>query len=325
MNPYFFTAYVRSGDGLGVESRNGAPGAASGLFLRILARRMKRTARMLLLLALAAGMSAASREPGEKFRDCGECPQMVVAPAGSFSMGSPKGEVGRYAVEEPLHRVEIGAPFAVGTHEVTRKEYGAFAAETGQEAGAGCWFAAGVKWERESASWRNPGYEQTEREPVVCVSWREVQGYVRWLSEKTGVEYRLLSEAEWEYAARAGTETAYGFGDGVSPRRANYGGSGQGQTVPAGSYEPNGYGLYDMHGNAWEWVQDCWNGSYEGAPTDGSAWRRGDCSRRVFRGGSWSDRSRNLRSAHRGRHFSGFRFNNVGFRVARTLAPDGER
>ena len=277
------------------------------------------------LSALAAGMLDVSAGAGDVFRDCDVCPQMAVVPAGSFMMGSPKAEAGRYAVEEPLRRVEIGQPFAVGAYEVTREEYEAFAAETGQADGAGCWLAAGGKWEREkSASRRNPGYEQTGREPAVCVSWRDAQAYARWLSRKTGKPYRLLSEAEWEYAARAGTQTPYGFGSVVSARRANYDGN-VGKTAPAGAYKPNGFGLYDMHGNAWEWVRDCWNAGYAGAPTDGSARQGGDCSRRVMRGGSWSDRSRSLRSAHRGRHFGGLRFNNVGFRVARTLAPAGER
>ena len=256
---------------------------------------------------------------GEVFRDCAECPQMVVVPAGSFLMGSPESKEERDDDEGPQHQVTIREPFAVGAYEVTVAEYREFVSAAGRDGGTGCAIFAGgeVNFER---SWRNPGFEQTGRDPVVCVSWEDAQAYARWLSGKTGEEYRLLSEAEWEYAARAGTTTRYSFGGEITPSDANYG-LNIVKTQPVGSYRANGYGLYDMHGNAWEWVRDCWNESYAGAPNNGGAWERGDCSHRVLRGGSWVGFSRNLRSAYRLWIQTGYRNGDVGFRVARTLTP----
>ena len=233
---------------------------------------------------------------GTRFRDCAEGPEMVVIPAGSFLRGS--------WYKGPLHRATIAEPFAAGIYPVTFEEWDACAADGGCDG-----YRPGDKgWGRG-------------RQPVIKVSWEDAQAYVQWLSRKTGEEYRLLSEAEWEYAARAGTTTRYSFGNSISRKQAHYGFWFSGKPTPVGSYPPNGYGLYDMHGNVWEWVQDCWNGSYSQAPTDGSAWERGDCSRRVLRGGSWNSSSRNLRSAYRSRNQAGRHYINVGFRVARTLAP----
>ena len=160
--------------------------------------------------------------------------------------------------------------------------------------------------------------------PVIRVSWSDVQAYVAWLSGKTGEAYRLLSEAEWEYAARAGTTTRYHWGDDIGRNRANCVGDRCGDswefTAPVGSFGANGFGLHDVHGNVWEWVEDCWNGSYAGAPSDGSAWESGNCDRRVLRGGSWVNIPRDLRAAVRGRIDTGDRSSISGFRVARTLA-----
>jgi formylglycine-generating enzyme required for sulfatase activity len=155
---------------------------------------------------------------------------------------------------------------------------------------------------------------------VVCVSWENAKAYVAWLSQETGQPYRLLSEAEWEYACRAGTTTRYWWGDDPpTPEQANFGRNVRG-TTEVGTYPANPWGLHDMHGNVWDWVEDCWNESYQGAPSDGSAWMSGDCSRRVLRGGSWTYGGRAvLRSAFRGRSFADFRSFNRGFRVARTL------
>ena len=163
------------------------------------------------------------------------------------------------------------------------------------------------------------------------MSWEDARSYVEWLSRRTGEEYRLLSESEWEYVARAGTTTPFHFGATISTGQANYNGSytyGSGRkgrfrkkTVPVGSFAANRFGLHDVHGNVWEWVQDCWNGSYQGASRDGSAWERGDCSARVLRGGSWGSRPRNLRSAYRGRDSTGDRGSYDGFRIPRTLTP----
>ena len=250
------------------------------------------------------GAGGVETSGGQTGADCAECPQMVVIPAGSFEMGSPESEEGRYANEGPAHRVEIGEPLAVGVYEVTRDEYGAFVSETGHAGGTSCWVFTGSEWkEREGAGWRNPGYSQTGREPVVCVNWEDAQAYVGWLSGKTGEWYRLLSEAEWEYAARGGSGTRYWWGDEIGSGRANCEGCGSRwddkQTAPVGSFRANGYGLYDVHGNVWEWMQDCWNDNYGGAPTDGKVWKSGDCSHRVLRGGSWDFNPRCLRSAYR--------------------------
>ena len=241
---------------------------------------------------------------GSRFQDCAECPQMVVIPAGSFLMGSPESEEGRESDEGPQHRVTIREPFAVGVYEVTFEEWDACMAD----GGCGGYRPDDKGWGRG-------------RRPVIKVSWEDAQAYVKWLSRKTGEEYRLLSEAEWEYVARAGTTTRYSFGDEITESDANYG-LNIGKTQPVGSYRANGYGLYDMHGNVYEWLQDCWNGRYEGAPNNGDAWDVGDCSGRVLRGGSWSYTStRLLRSARRGGNGTGIRSDSSGFRVARTLAP----
>ena len=152
--------------------------------------------------------------------------------------------------------------------------------------------------------------------PVINVSSESAKAYVAWLSKQTGKPYRLLSEAEWEYACRAGTETRYSFGDEITKKDANFH---ERKTSKVGSYRPNRWGLYDMHGNVWEWVEDCWNGSYKGAPKDGSAWTKGDCHRRVLRGGSWYYLPGFLRSAVRYWLVTGNRDYDTGFRVARTL------
>jgi formylglycine-generating enzyme required for sulfatase activity len=167
----------------------------------------------------------------------------------------------------------------------------------------------------------------------VCVNWKDARAYVAWLSEATGYTYRLLSEAEWEYAARAGTTEPFWWGSSITPAQANYkgdyvyeGGGGEGEyrqsTVPVGSFEPNPWGLYNVHGNIWEWCEDTWHENYTGAPADGSAWvESGDGDRRVVRGGSWGSNPRGLRSAFRFRSSTGVRSSNLGFRVGRTLTP----
>ena len=152
--------------------------------------------------------------------------------------------------------------------------------------------------------------------PVVNVSWHDAKEYAAWLSRKTGKTYRLLSEAEWEYAARGGTRTRYAFGETITNTRANYGGGGM---LAAGSFPDNMFGLHDMHGNAWEWCEDNWHPNYEGAPHDGSVWRGGDRSLRVLRGGSWTNDAAHLRSASRNRFRPDIRYSDIGFRLARTL------
>ena len=280
-----------------------------------------------------------ARRPGDTFRDCPECPEMVVVPAGRFEMGSPASEADRHVNEGPVHRVTFARPFAVGVHEVTRGEFARFVSATGRSMGA-CNVWDGKEWkERSGSNWKMPGFSQTDAHPVVCVNWNDAKAYVRWLSGRTGEEYRLLSEAEWEYVARAGTRTARYWGEGESgqcryangadrtAKRHNSGWTvadcddGHYLTAPVGSFHANGYKLHDVLGNVWEWTEDCWNESYDGAPRDGSAWESGSCGRRVLRGGSWIVRPRNLRSANRYGNTTGGRSYIVGFRVARTLTP----
>ena len=277
---------------------------------------------------------------GQTFRDAlrsgGEGPEMVVVPAGSFQMGSPADDEGREDDEGPVHRVTIGEAFAAGVHEVTRAEYERFAEATGYAAGNGCYIYEGGKWEeRAEGNWRDPGYRQSGEHPVVCVSWEDAQAYVGWLSRESGAEYRLLSEAEWEYAARGGTETARYWGERKTEQCRHANGAdantafewkiacndGHAWTAPVGSYTRNGFGLSDVLGNVREWVEDCLNDSYAGAPADGTAWEQGDCDTRVVRGGSWDSSPGYLRSAVRSRGTAGYRFIYVGFRVARRLTP----
>jgi formylglycine-generating enzyme required for sulfatase activity len=238
----------------------------------------------------SGGQLTAAQERGLKakdtFRECADCPEMVVVPAGRFTMGSPAGEKERSDDEGPQHRVTIGKAFAVGKFHVTRDQFVVFANETGYAAHSRC-------------DWRNPGVTQEGSHPVVCVDWDDANAYANWLGKKTGKPYRLLSEAEWEYAARAGTTTPFWWGSSITPTQANYdgnyvyaGGGSKGVyrkgTVPAGSFDANPWGLYNVHGNAWQWTADCYHDSYNSAPADGSAWTTGDCSSgRVVRGGSW--------------------------------------
>ena len=280
----------------------------------------------------------AGPKAGDRFRDCPECPEMVVMPAGSYRMGSPSSESGRQENEE-VHGVTISAPFAIGRYEVTVAEFGRFVDATGYSAGNSCW--GSNRKEIDGQSWRNPGFGQSGQFPVVCMSWDDAQAYVAWLSRETGEEYRLPSESEWEYAARAGTSTARYWGEGESDqcRHANGGDvstkehysdiawdfaschDGYVHTAPVGSFMANDWKLHDMLGNVWEWTEDCWNGSYAGAPSDGNAWKDGDCAERILRGGSWFNEPRYLRAADRVSASTGLRGASAGFRVARTLTP----
>jgi formylglycine-generating enzyme required for sulfatase activity len=251
--------------------------------------------------------------PGQAFKDCATCPEMVVVPAGSFMMGSPPGEKVRTDDEGPQHRVTIAQPFAVGKTEVTFAEWDACV----DDGGCGTYRPEDEGWGRG-------------RQPVINVSWNDAQAYVKWLSDKTEKDYRLLTEAEWEYAARAGTTTPFYFGRTISPDQANYNGEYtydggpkgvyREKTTPVGSFPANAFGLHDVHGNVLEWVEDCWHENYSGSPIDGAAWKSGgDCDRRVLRGGSWYDLPRFVRSANRLRYFPGVRDLDAGFRVARTF------
>ena len=267
------------------------------------------------VLALIQGLTFAEAEelarsataPGTTFRDCEACPEMVVVPAGSFMMGSPASEKGRSDFEGPLHRVTIPAPFAVGKYEVTFAEWDAC------EAAGGC-----SGFVPSDSQWGRGG------RPVINVSWQDAEAYARWLSQRTGEPYRLLSEAEWEYAARAGSQTRYAWGDAMGRGRANCDGCGSRwdntSTAPVGSFSPNAYGLHDMPGNVREWVSDCWNDGYAGAPADGAAWLQGDCERRGVRDGSWNHHPAVLRSAVRYWYRIDRPSPMLGFRVARPIA-----
>ena len=264
-------------------------------------------------------------EPDESFRDCAGCPKMVAIPSGTFRMGCLNDDGDCHRDEFPVHAVMIGYAFALSATEVTRAEFARFVEETGYSAGDSCWIW-NRGWENAAGrNWRNPGYSQSDVHPVVCVNWEDARAYARWLSEKAGETYRLPSESEWEYAVRAGTETKYHWGDEIGSNRANCRRDLCAEefrnTSPVGSFPANAWGLHDMHGNAWEWVEDCWNGSYEGAPDDGSAWESGDCSARVLRGGSWGVYPMRLRAAFRNLNTVGIRSYRDGFRVARTLDP----
>jgi formylglycine-generating enzyme required for sulfatase activity len=268
----------------------------------------------------------------DTFKDCPDCPEMVVVPAGHFTMGSPAGEEDRYDTEGPQHEVTIGKSFAVGRFAITRGEYAAFVREMNHAIGEKCYTYEGNKWEERSGrSFRNPGFFQDDGHPIVCVNWDDAKAYTAWLSKKTGKGYRLLSEAEREYVTRAGATTTFWWGGSIRTTQANYNGNypyGSGSkgeyrkhTVAVDSFEPNPWGLFNVHGNVWEWTEDCWHENYQGAPADGSAWTSGDCSRRVSRGGSWFHYPRTLRSAYRGGDPTGGRYFSQGFRLARTLAP----
>ena len=243
-------------------------------------------------------------KPGDTFQECSVCPQMVVVPAGSFAMGSPAGQgtIG----EHPQHDVTIGNPFTAAKFELTFAEWDACVAD-------------------DACNGHRPkdrGWGRG-RQPVIDVSWDDANAYVAWLAKKSGKSYRLLSEAEYEYATRARTTTEYPWGDKIGNNNANCNGCGsrwdKKQTAPVGSFAANGFGLYDMVGNIWEWTQDCYHDGYYGAPTDGSAWTTGVCSVGVVRGGFWGNDPGFLRSASRIGITAGFGDSGLGFRVGRTL------
>jgi formylglycine-generating enzyme required for sulfatase activity len=247
------------------------------------------------------------------FRECAkDCPEMIVIPAGSFTMGSSESETGRRAREGPQHEVTIAKPFAVSKFEVTWDEWDA-CVKYGD-----CPHISDSAWGRGTR-------------PVINVTWEQVKQYVVWFSKITGQPYRLLTEAEWEYAARAGTNTAYPWGNEIGNGNANCSGCGSQwaddeenpKTAPVGSFPPNAFGLHDVSGNVWEWVEDCYQSNYNEAPTDGSALITRDCINHVVRGGSWIvwRSPQSARSASRDNYAKDQLRSYVGFRVARTLTP----
>ncbi len=292
------------------------------------------------LAPFGAAVSPHMVAPFAAFRDCEDCPEMVALPAGEFLMGSPDSESERRNVEGPPRRVVIAKRFAIGRFEITMEQFSAFVADAGMALGEQCReiisvSGASARWGAPEASFRKPGFEITGKHPVVCMSWHDAQAYVAWLGRRTGKAYRLPTEAEWEYAARAGTKTAYSFGDdaaelcayakfadlaspfgwhgGCRSPIATYG------AIPVGSFNPNPWGLFDMHGNAWEWVEDCWTPNAMEIPTDGSAFFRRGCEIGVIRGGSWAAGFGRSRAASRWPMPAAEHYQHVGFRVALPL------
>ena len=253
-------------------------------------------------------LQAQGYEALKPFRDCPDCPLLIVIPAGAFLMGSPAEEMGRYSAEAPQHRVTITQAFALAQTELTQGQWRALMGS-------------------------NPSHfsDCGDDCPVEQVSWNDAQEYLSRLSKKTGKRYRLPSEAEWEYAARAGTTSPFHTGNCIDGDEANYDGNydygfcramkrlSRQRTLPVASFAANGFALHDMLGNVWEWVEDCWQEDYRGAPVDGSARSDSACASRVLRGGSWRTEARALRSAERNWEWARERGNDLGFRVARSL------
>jgi formylglycine-generating enzyme required for sulfatase activity len=291
--------------------------------------------------------AAAQAVPGEAFQDCAGCPEMMILPPGSFRMGSDRVDAmrgGEMRPQGPVRNVTIPAPIAVGRYEISNQQYGAFVAATGRPAQS-C-RAWGLAEDQLGLNWRDPGYGRLVRdeEPVVCVYWFDAQAYVRWLGDVTGKAYRLLTESEWEYAASGGVSTTWPWGEdpagicdhgnvldqdgaaqlasGRSTTKAMAAACRDGYpgVAPLGRYQPNEFGLYDMVGNVWEWVQDCSLTLYPDAPIDGSAVEvDGECEKRAVRGGSWRTRLDRQRPTFRGRDPAATAYNLFGFRVARDV------
>ncbi|MDB5239594.1 MAG: hypothetical protein JWP57_219 [Spirosoma sp.] len=309
------------------------------------------------VLAQQATSAQKKYKPGDTFKECADCPEMVVIPTGTFTMGSPPNEVGRLEVEGPQKNITI-KQLAVGKYDVILAQWKSFVKATHRSIVAGCAFSGfkdtGRKdWDANpEASWQHLGFPQDSTHPVVCITWNDAKDYVKWLSAKTGNTYRLLTEAEWEYAARAGTTTPYPWGSVASHEFANYGADAGWQgiaigrdqwhyTSPVGSFPPNAFGLYDMQGNVLQYVEDCFSSTVSELPADGSAYQadvvltmtgrfsfmngKKSCESRIVRGGDWGDPPHMLRSGFRnwapGRGFTidNYRSGGVGFRVAREL------
>ena len=264
-------------------------------------------------LALAwAGYAFISRDitpatemlPVRVFRDCPDCPELVEIPPGAYERGSGPDEPGHLATEGPVTRVTIKRSFAIGRYPVTFGEWDQ------------CELEGACKHKPNDRGWGRG------TRPVFYVSWNDTRDFLTWLSARTGKSYRLPSETEWEYAARAGTSTAYPWGDAIGQRMANCKGcseDGSDRTTPVGSFPPNRFNLFDMHGNVWQWVADCWNASYAGAPADGSPWLSGECEKTVVRGGAWGLTPQDVRSARREGDNKDLRSGRRGFRIARNL------
>lgn len=310
--------------------------------------------RQSILLAAACIASSVSAAPaGKSFTDCANCPEMVPLPAGSFTMGitaereiafgMPAPQAGKAA---PVHRVTFGKGFAMAKYPVTVAQFRAFVDESGYRASDSCYTQHKVDghyiYENvRGFSWRSPGFPQGDDHPVVCVSAEDGEAYARWLSRKTGHAYAVPNEAQYEYALRAGTTTAYFWGDTRDAAACTYSNQpdldqadalgapsdpkyrfqcrdGYAYTSPVTAFKPNPWGLHDMAGNIWEWTADCLNDNYEGAPTDGSTWTTGDCDARPSRGGSYGNAAFSTYAAVRAPRHAGYVGHSWGFRVVRT-------
>jgi formylglycine-generating enzyme required for sulfatase activity len=257
--------------------------------------------------------------PQQVFTDCEACPEMVVVPAGGFVMGSPAKEKDRKSDEGPQHQVTFNAPLAVGKFEVTYRQFNEFVKDTHYNGVKSCWSWVGTDWKDTAGrSYLDTGFAQTDFHPVACVNWPDAQAYLTWLSKKTNAHYRLLTEAEWEYAARAGTSSVFPSRNSLTPKQANFNNKKK-ATMAVGSFSANAFGLFDMAGNVWEWTEDCYEDSYKNADPSGKATNGGNCDR-VVRGGGWSNnQAQQLRSACRAFGTATDRADLVGFRVARTF------
>jgi formylglycine-generating enzyme required for sulfatase activity/predicted Ser/Thr protein kinase len=290
-------------------------------------------------LAAHRGTSVAIPTQGEVFRDCPTCPLMKALPPGRFAQGAAASQPDAAPMELPQHQVSIPHPLGMGVYEVTVGEFKEFADAT-QHKSAGCQIYDGRWQDSAELNWNNTGYTQTATHPVACVSWRDARDFAAWLSKKTHQKYRLPSESEWEYAARAGSQAPRPWQEtiGNACTQANVADQAAAQqypgwkvhpcsdgyvyTAPVGSFQPNAFGLYDMLGNVFEWVQDCWHPDYRGAPTDGAAWHdTGDCAQRDLRGGSWFTAPMLVSASARNRFEETYRSNSVGFRLVREIPP----
>ena len=287
---------------------------------------MARWTAILMAVMAAAIVAPASAQERREFKDCAECPTMVVVAPGRISRSDK--------LNFPEYSLEIRRPFAVSKFEVTWEQFDAFRDATGRD-GKGCtWFSIAGDRPMPDKDWDEAFdpliHIQEWDEPILCVSFEDAQAYVAWLREKTGEPYRLLSEAEWEYAARAGSPNDAAWWTtfntpqfemmncGDCPGQDTMGREDWLFTFSAGRYPPNGFGLYDMGGNAAEWVEDCFNPTLEKAPRDGTAWLDGDCNRRIVRGGAWHDERLFLAGFREGWPVK-TRINDIGFRIARSL------
>lgn len=339
-----------------------------------------RTAVLVVLQLTVPAVHAQAPQAGSTFRDCLDCPEMIVVAPGEYRMGyGRKGGHGGAAPapESPRHSVKIGYAFAVGRFEVTRRQFAEFLSASGHTVSPNNCYWLNLKnfrWtsDDDSLNWKTPGFTQGDDHPAVCVTWHDAKAYAGWLSRRTGKSYRLLSEAEWEYVARAGADGQIPWSEGeidtcrhanvwdetirknftLRPPSLSYGivasksgprirdsvmnplerwrqegwqfethscNDGQIYTASVGSYAANPFGLHDMIGNVWEWVEDCYNASYEDAPADGSAWDSGNCDMRPYRGGSWSTVPNDARVVRRMHRPAASRSGDLGFRVARSL------